>query len=40
MRRNLAALIGSLLMLGALIVPAALASVPKVMIIEEYGATW
>ena len=40
MQRKLAALIGVLLMLGALVVPAALASVPKVMIIEEFGATW
>jgi hypothetical protein len=40
MQRKSAALIGILLMLGALVVPAALASVPKVMIIEEYGATW
>jgi hypothetical protein len=40
MQRKLAALIGILLMLGALVVPAALASVPKVMIIEEFGATW
>jgi hypothetical protein len=40
MQRKFAALIGILLMLGALVVPAALASVPKVMIIEEFGATW
>jgi hypothetical protein len=40
MQRKFAALIGILLMLGALVVPAALASVPKVMTIEEFGATW
>jgi hypothetical protein len=40
MQRKFAALIGILLMLGAVVVPAALASVPKVMIIEEFGATW
>ena len=40
MRRKLTAIIGILLMLGAIFVPAALASVAKVMIIEEYGATW
>ena len=40
MQRKLAALIGILLMLGAVVVPAALASVPKVLMMEEYGATW
>lgn len=40
MLRKYAALIGILLMLGAMVVPAALASVPKVMVMEEYGATW
>jgi hypothetical protein len=40
MLRKYAALIGILLMFGAIVVPAALASVPKVMVMEEYGATW
>ncbi len=40
MQRKLAALIGIVLMLGAIVVPAALASVPKVLTLEEYGATW
>ncbi len=40
MQRKLAALIGILLMLGAIAAPAVLAGVPKIAVIEEYGATW
>ncbi len=28
------------LMLGSMIAPAALASVPKVMVLEDFGTTW
>ncbi len=39
MQRKFAAFIGILLMLGALVVPAALASVPRVIMAEEFGYT-
>ena len=40
MFRKLAALGGIILMLGAVFAPVVMASVPKVMVIEEFGATW
>ena len=40
MLRKSFALFGIALILGALLVPAALASVPKVIVCEEFGATW
>ncbi len=40
MLRKFAALGGILLLLGAVFAPAVMASVPKVAIIEEFGATW
>jgi hypothetical protein len=40
MLRKSVALGGILLLLGAVFAPAATAGVPKVVVIEEYGATW
>jgi hypothetical protein len=40
MLRKLAVLGGIMLLLGAVFAPAVMASVPKVAIIEEFGATW
>lgn len=39
MRRRLAAL-GMVLMILAALAPAAMASVPRVIVMEEFGATW
>lgn len=40
MLKKLAILCAAVLFAGTLVVPAALGSVPKVIVIEEYGATW
>ena len=40
MLRKMGALTGILVILGALFVPAALASVPKVVVGESFGAQW
>ena len=40
MLRRVAALGGILLLLGSVFAPAIMAGVPKVAIIEEFGATW
>jgi hypothetical protein len=40
MLRKLAILGAAALCAGVLLVPAAWGSVPKVIVIEEYGATW
>jgi hypothetical protein len=40
MLKKLAIFCAAFLCFGALVVPAALGSVPRVIVIEEYGATW
>jgi hypothetical protein len=40
MLKRLAVLGAALLCFGALLVPAVWGGVPKVIVIEEYGATW
>jgi len=40
MLKRVCALAGVLFVLGLLLAPMAMASVPKVVILEEYGATW
>jgi hypothetical protein len=40
MFKKLAILSAAFLCLGMLLVPSAWGSVPKVIVIEEYGATW
>ena len=40
MFKRIAAAAGIAFVLGALLVPAAIGSVPKVVVVEEFGATW
>jgi hypothetical protein len=40
MLKKLAIFCAALICFGAAVVPAAMGSVPKVIVIEEYGATW
>jgi hypothetical protein len=40
MLKRLAVLGATLLCLGALLVPTVWGSVPKIIVIEEFGATW